>query len=95
MNTATQFFEPYVFQENHSVSTHRPTHRCISFKLLKNYRSVKQVISASRSILKPCHMSSVLGSEASVASTEDFFKDEDSLDSSDGKLMRGGFMLFR
>lgn len=57
-------------------------HRCHSFKLLKNYRSVPEVITASRSILKPRYMQEKNAS----ASTEDFFQDEDSLDSDDGKL---------
>jgi hypothetical protein len=43
---------------------------------------VKEVITASRSILKPKYMYE----KRAAASTEDFFQDEDSLDSDDGKL---------
>lgn len=40
------------------------------------------VITASRSIMKPRYMQK----KKATASTEDFFQDEDSLDSDDGKL---------
>jgi hypothetical protein len=43
---------------------------------------VKEVITASRSILKPKYMLE----KRAAASTGDFFQDEDSIDSDDGKL---------